>query len=403
MTRSDAHTAPSLVLILLLGLLSASAPLAIDMYLPAMPTIAGDLSISVSRVQQTLSIFMLGFSACQLVYGPLSDRYGRKPIILGGLALYLISSLFCASASSIEALQGWRLMQALGAGAASVVVSAVVRDLWQGEQAARIMSLVMMSMTVAPLLAPLLGAQILFWWGWQAIFTVLAIIALIQLLLVCWKLPETLAPQQQPPLAVSSLLHSYLLVLRHREAMGNLLCSSFSFAGMFAFIAGSPFVYIEYYGVPARYYGLLFGSNILVMILLNWLNSRLITGTGLQPMIRIATLIQALAGLALLAAAVTGVGELWTLVPGIVIFVGVIGLIGANTTAGVITPFKRSAGTASALLGAVRFLIGALAAALLGWLHNGTPAPMAAVMCSCGLLAFFSYRMLVSSAKSAEI
>ncbi len=402
MPSASAADRQSRLMILLLGLLSASAPLAIDMYLPAFPAIAQQLDIPISGVQQTLSVFMLGFAGCQLFYGPLSDSIGRKPVILGGLLLFLLASLGCAFAETLQQLLGWRLLQALGAGASSVVVIAVVRDLYEAEQAARTLSLVMISMTLAPLLAPILGAQLLLVFGWHAIFVCLAAIALIQLLLVLRKLPETLAPQQRREFSIAALLRGYGAVLCHRQAMANLLSSSFSLAGMFAFLAGSPFVYIEYFGVPAQYYGLLFGSNILVMIGLNWLNSRLITEVGLERMIRFATGMQCLSGLALLAAVLSGVGGLWSVAPGIILYVGMIGLVGANTSAGAVSPFKQSAGTASALLGASRFMLGALAAAMVGWLHDGTPLPMAAVICTCGVLTFASYRLLNGRAPAAD-
>lgn len=402
MPSASAADRQSRLMILLLGLLSASAPLAIDMYLPAFPAIAQQLDIAISGVQQTLSVFMLGFAGCQLFYGPLSDSIGRKPVILGGLLLFLLASLGCAYAETLQQLLGWRLLQALGAGASSVVVIAVVRDLYEAEQAARTLSLVMISMTLAPLLAPILGAQVLLVFGWHAIFVCLAAIALIQLLLVLRKLPETLAPQQRREFSIAALLRGYGAVLCHRQAMANLLSSSFSLAGMFAFLAGSPFVYIEYFGVPAQYYGLLFGSNILVMIGLNWLNSRLITEVGLERMIRFATGMQCLSGLALLAAVLSGVGGLWSVAPGIILYVGMIGLVGANTSAGAVSPFKQSAGTASALLGASRFMLGALAAAMVGWLHDGTPLPMAAVICTCGVLSFASYRLLKVRAPAAD-
>ncbi|WP_242521507.1 Bcr/CflA family multidrug efflux MFS transporter [Motiliproteus sp. SC1-56] len=380
-------------LLLVLGALAATAPLAVDMYLPALPAIAEELQAPISRVQQTLAVFMLGFAACQVLYGPLSDRFGRKPVILFGLLLFAVASLLCARAGSVSELLTWRLLQALGGGATSVVVAALVRDLYQGDEAARAMSLVIMSMTLAPLLAPLLGGQVLLWFDWRLIFYLLAGFALLLALLIWRRLPETLS--QPRTLSPGNLARGYLAVLVHRSALGHLLCAAFSFAGMFAFIAGSPFVYIGYFGVSEQFYGLLFGANVLVMMLLNWMNRRWVMTLGGARLIRVATWVQLLCGLGMVALVVMDAATLVLLVPLLVAFVGMIGLLGANTTAGVLTPFGHSAGSASALLGSLRFLTGAGAAALVGWFHDETPLPMVAVIAGCGLLSFASYRLLV--------
>ncbi len=384
-------------LILLLGMLSATAPLAIDMYLPSMPAIALDLNSDISHVQQSLSLFMLGFALSQLFYGPLSDQVGRRPVIILGLSLFLIASLLCAYADSITELLVYRGLQALGGGAASVVVSAVIRDLFRGEEAARTLSLVIMTMTLAPLLAPLVGAQVLTLFGWRAIFLLLAAQGAI-LLLLSWRgLPETNRREPGLRFSMRNLLSSYATVLRHREAMGNLLLACFSFAGMFAFITGSPYVYIDFFGVSPSQYGLLFGSNILLMILLNGINSRIIRRVGLNKMIRFGSWLPLLAGLLLLGCALSGFGGLAGIVIPVVLFVGSIGLLGANTTAAVVSPFSKQAGAAAALLGSLRFFFGALAGALVGLLHDDSPRAMAVVICGCGILAFVCYRLMVTA------
>jgi DHA1 family bicyclomycin/chloramphenicol resistance-like MFS transporter len=394
MSRTSSLAIDSRVFILLLGLLSATAPLAIDMYLPAIPTIAWDMGVSIGQIQQTLTVFMLGFAGCQLVYGPLSDRFGRRPILLFGTLLFLISSLLCITAQSVEQLYWLRLLQALGGGATSVVVMAVVRDLYQGEEAARMMSLVIISMTVAPLLAPLVGGQLLEWFGWRSIFLALGLVGLVLVLMVWLRMPETHPASGRQSRTLPEMIKQYGAILCHRQALSYLLCSSFSFAGMFAFISGSPFVYIDYFDVSPQHYGLLFGSNILLMVLCNWVNSRWVERVGLEWMILHATWVLMLAGVALLCVVLSGLGGLWGIFPLLVIYVGVLGLIGANTAAGFVSPFGQSAGSASALLGAVRFLFGALASAVVAWLHDGTPLPMAMVIAACGVLAFICYRWL---------
>ncbi len=381
--------------ILLLGMLSATAPLAIDMYLPSLPAIALDLNSDISHVQQSLSLFMLGFALSQLFYGPLSDQVGRRPVIIAGLSLFLIASLLCANANSITELLIYRVLQALGGGAASVVISAVIRDLFRGEEAARTLSLVIMTMTMAPLLAPLAGAQVLTLFGWRAIFLLLAALGAI-LLILSWRvLPETHQREPGQRFVLRDLFTSYAAVLSHREAMGNLLLACFSFAGMFAFITGSPYVYIDYFGVSPSHYGLLFGSNILLMILLNGINSRIIRQVGLNKMIRVGSWLPLIAGILLLSSALSGFGGLAGIVIPAVLYVGSLGLLGANTTAAVVSPFSKQAGAAAALLGSLRFFFGAIAGALVGVLHDDTPRAMAVVICGSGLLAFVCYRFMV--------
>ncbi len=380
-------------LILLLGALAATAPLAIDMYLPALPAIADQLGRPISQIQQTLTAFMLGYALCQLIYGPLSDRFGRRPVILFGMLLFSAASLVCTLAQNLDQLLAARTVQALGGGAASVVVTALVRDLYRGEAAARMMSLVVMSMTLAPLLAPLVGGQLLLWFGWRSIFMLLTLLGLLLTAMIWLRLPET-RQSNLYRFSASRMLTDYKTALGHRQAMGYLLCGCFSTAGMFAFITGSPFVYIQYYGVSESLYGILFGSNILLMMLFNWANSRLIMTTGLARMIGRAALFQAVVGVLIIVVA-NRWDQLSLLFPLLVLFVGSIGLLGANCSAAVVSSFDRIAGSAAALLGTSRFLTGALAAIAVSVLHDDTALPMAMVMGVCGCLGYLSYRLMV--------
>lgn len=383
----------STALILLLGALAATAPLAIDMYLPALPAMAESLNRPINQIQQTLTAFMLGYALCQLIYGPLSDRFGRRPVMLFGMMLFSIASLICTLALNLEQLLLARILQALGGGAASVVVTALVRDLYRGEAAARMMSLVVMSMTLAPLLAPLLGGQILLWFDWRTIFLVLTLLGAMLTLVIWLRLPETRKTTTHR-FSMKRMLCDYKNVLCHRQAMGYLLCGSFSTAGMFAFITASPFVYIEYYGVSEALYGLLFGCNIVLMMLLNWVNSRVIMATGLATMIGRASLFQAVVGILLLMSVMV-LDQLVVLFPLLVLFVGAIGLLGANCSAAVVSPFDRTAGSAAALLGTSRFLIGGLMAVAVSLLHDETALPMAMVMSSCGIVGYCCFRFIV--------
>ncbi|MEH6650132.1 MAG: Bcr/CflA family multidrug efflux MFS transporter [Motiliproteus sp.] len=384
----------STALILLLGALAATAPLAIDMYLPALPAMAEGLNRPINQIQQTLTVFMLGYALCQLIYGPLSDRFGRRPVMLFGMMLFSVASLICTLAVDLEQLLLARTLQALGGGAASVVVTALVRDLYRGEAAARMMSLVVMSMTLAPLLAPLVGGQVLLWFGWRTIFLLLTLLGAVLSLVIWLRLPETRQTTPQR-FSLRRMLCDYKQVLGHRQAMGYLLCGSFSTAGMFAFITASPFVYIEYYGVSEALYGLLFGCNIVLMMLLNWVNSRIIMRTGLATMIGRASLFQAIIGMLLLVSVLV-LDQLAALFPLLVLFVGCIGLLGANCSAAVVSPFDRTAGSAAAILGTSRFLIGGLTAVAVSLLHDETALPMAMVISLCGVIGYCCFLFIAS-------
>jgi DHA1 family bicyclomycin/chloramphenicol resistance-like MFS transporter len=385
----------SRLLVPLLAAATVSASLSIDLCLPALPAIAESLATDMGRVQQTLSVFILGVGFSQLLYGPLADSFGRKPILMASLALFCLASLMCAMAGSVEQLIAFRLLQALGAAAGAVVTRAIVRDLYRGEKAARIFSQVMLVMLVVPLIAPLVSAQLLHWFSWRIIFILLATFGFSMIFSVGFQLPETLPAQERRRLRLKRLPRQYLGVLKNRAAAGYFLCGSFTFAGMFAFVTAAPFVYIQYFGVPVEYFGLWYGSNILMVTALSWFNGRVIERVGLGPMLRHATILSMLAGCAVLFFAVTGLGGLWGIFPGLVVFIGSLGLIGANCNAGMLEPFGKSAGTASAMMGAGRFLFGGVASMMVGFFHDGTPTPMALLICACSVLSWISYRYFV--------
>ena len=393
-TADSAGAPSSTLLILLLGAIAAVAPLAIDMYLPALPAIASDLKAPDSQIQLSLALFMLGFALCQLAYGPLSDRCGRRPILLFGLTLFSLASLACALAGSIEQLLVARTVQALGGGASAVVINAVVRDLYRGVAAARVFSLVILSMTLAPLLAPNLGGLLLTLCGWRSIFLLLGLLGLALTLLVALRLPETLPADKRQQPGWRAVGAGYAQVLRHRQAMGNLLCSAFAFGGMFAFITASPFVYIDYFGVEPSRYGILFGCNVVLLMLANGINSRVIQRTGLYPMILGASGAQCLIGALLLLLVLGGAASLPLMVLGSALFIGLLGLLAPNTSAAVVSPFDTGAGSASALLGMARFTTGGVAAVTVAALEDGTPLPMVAVMAAFALLGLLSFLSL---------
>ena len=375
---------------LILGALAALPPLAVDMYLPAIPTIARDLGSDVSAVQLTVSTFLAGFAIGQLFYGPISDSVGRKPVLLFGVGLFILASIGCAFAPSLPWLLACRLLQALGGAAAAVVVSALLRDLFVGEEMVRMMTVVMLTMNLAPLLAPMLGGWLLFW-HWAVIFAILALLGVALWLLLFTWLPETLSPERRQPLEPGNVLGNYLKVLGHRQAMGSMLSGTLASAGMFAFISGSPYVYIDYFGVAPQHYGLLFGLNVLLMMSMTWLNGRLVKRIGILPLLRLALWVTGAASLLLLFTGLSGWGGLWGVVCAVVLYVGQMGVVGANSMGHLLGFFPKNAGTAAALAGCTRFAAGALAGMAVNALPASSPLPMTAVMACCGLGALGVY------------
>ncbi len=378
----------SIWLLVMLGTLSGLTPLAVDMYLPAIPTIARDLGAEVASVQFTVSSFLAGFAIGQLFYGPLADSFGRKPVILFGVGLFVLASVGCALADSLPTLLFFRLLQALGGAAGAVVVNALLRDLFSESEFVRAMTIVILTMTLAPLLAPLLGGAMLAL-GWHSIFLLLALLGALVWLAIGVYIPETLKPELKQPLRLGAVLANYGKVLGHRRAMGSLLAGTFAAAGMFAFISGSPYVYIEYFGVSPQHYGLFFGLNILLLMVMTFINGRLVKRIGLLPMLRLGLCLASVAGLILLLNSATGWGGLWGVVLPVVAYIGQMGVIGANATTHALGFFPANAGTAAALAGTLRFGAGALAGVAVNCLPTDSPVPMAVVMAIGILFALF--------------
>ncbi len=382
--------------IALLGALTAFGPLSIDMYLPAMPSLAESFGTSPSRVQLTLSAFFLGFGAGQLVYGPLSDRWGRKPPLLAGIGLYVGASVLCALSTRVGPLIALRLLQGLGACAGPLIARAVVRDVYERDRAARMLSLMMLVMGAAPLLAPLLGGQLLLAFGWRSIFAVLAGFGVLCFLGAWLGLRETLDDARRSGAGVGPMFARYGQLLRHRAYVGYTLSSGAAYAGMFAYFAGSPFVFITLYGVPAEHYGFLFALNVIGLMIGAAVNSRLVLHYGADRLLRGGVAAVALSGCALVVAALTGAAGLSGLVIPLLGFIASLSFIGANAMAGALSGFPHMAGTASALAGTIQFGLAAVSGALVGALHDGTAVPMAAVIALAGLGSLLAHRRLVA-------
>ncbi len=373
-----------------LGALTAIGPLGVDMYLPALPTIAREFGASAAAVQVSLSIYFVGMAAGQAVYGPLSDRIGRRPTLCSGLVLFLVASIGCALSQRVETLIAFRLAQALGGCASLVIPRAIVRDYFDERDAVRMLSVLMLVFGLAPILAPLVGGQLLIYLGWRSIFWLHAGYAAFWLVVVVVWLGESLPADRRRRDPIAAVLAIYGRLLRDRTYMGYVLTGSLVFAGLLAYIAGSPFVFIELYNVPPERYGLFFGSNAIGIIGASQLNRWLAKRTDPRHVLSLVLPLSMAAGLVLLIDAYTGFGDF----PGILVplwfFVATHGFVSPNTTALAMTPHGSVAGSASALLGTLQFVLGATAGTLVGVLGDGTAVPFAAVIAACGVIAFIT-------------
>ena len=371
-------------LLLILSALMSFASVSTDMYLPALPTIGRALHTSSASIEMTFSAFLVGFSLGQLLWGPISDRYGRRLPIAVGLVLFTIGSVGCALSSTVTQMMVWRVVQALGACVGPVLSRAMVRDFYSREQSAHMLSTLILIMGVAPLVGPLLGGQILVFWSWQGIFWTLAGVGVLTLVSLL-ALPESLPLSRRSTLPLRHTLTSYLELLGDVRLMGYALSGGFFYAGAYAFIVGTPFAYIEYYHVSPQAYGWLFGVNIAGMMAANFINGRLLKRFGSEQLFRSGTAILALAGVILAVNAWCGWGGLPGLVIPIFLYMSMNGLIVANSVAGALSSFPDRAGAASSLLGAMHYGSGILSAAMLGWFSDGTPWAMAWIMGLAGL------------------
>jgi len=368
-----------LTLVLIIGGLSAFGPLSIDLYLPALPSLTRDLGGNASLVQLTLTACLLGLAAGQLVAGPLSDALGRRRPLFVGLAAYALASLLCALAPSAPVLVVFRLIQGTAGAAGLVIARAVVRDVYEGSDVARFFALTMLISGLAPILAPVAGGQLLRLTSWRGAFVVLAAIGLILLVASAVGLSETLRPDRCRSGGVRDTLTTFRGLVADRTFVGYALSSGLAMGAVFTYVSGAPFVLEDIYGVSPQVFGLLFGTNALSIMLLGQLGGRLVGRVGSRRLL-VAGLGVALAGgLLLLAAVSLGLGPAGVL-PGFLLVVSSIGLISPNATALALADHAHQAGSASALLGLLYYLVGAAVAPLAGLGGTHTAVPMAVVI-----------------------
>jgi DHA1 family bicyclomycin/chloramphenicol resistance-like MFS transporter len=378
--------------IVILGALTAFAPLSIDMYLPAFPAIEAHFGVGPGAVQATLAVFFVGLAVGQGFYGPIADRYGRRGPLVAGIALYVVASALAAFAPDVGTLTLARLAQALGGCAGIVIARAMVRDLFHEREAARVYSHLMLVMGVAPILAPVLGAYVLEVAGWSAIFWVLSGFGVLCIAAVTFGLPETLPAERRTSDGVGGALRGYAALCADRPFMGLAFCSAFASGSLFAYITASPFVFISLHGVSATTFSILFGANAFGLILSSQINAALLRRFTSRQILGIAGLANAVAGLGLAAVALTAPGWFAGFVVLLFLFVGSLGFLFPNAVATAMARAQTRAGGASALIGMLQFLLGALAAALVGQIGEGSALPMALVMVVASVAGLISGR-----------
>lgn len=373
-------------LILILGLISMLMPLAIDMYLPSFPTIAQYFGVDDGQVQMTLNSYIMGFAIGQLFYGPMADSIGRKPVILAGVIIFALASAACALVESINWFINFRFIHGFAAAAASVVINALMRDMFSRDEFARGMSFVTLVMTVAPLLAPILGGMLMIWFSWHSIFWSISFAAVIAVILVTLFIKETLPVERRQPFHLATTLRQFVTLFRAKRVFFYILASGFSFAGMFSFLNAGSFVYIDLNGVSPQDFGYYFGLNIIFLFVMTTINSRYVRRFGAMKMLHFGVTVQFIMGIWLLLSTALGFG-FWSLVLGVAIYVSGIAMITSNAMAVILDNYPHIAGTVSSLSGTIRFSIGAFVGSMLSLFPSQSAWPMVGSMAGCVFFA----------------
>ncbi len=390
------------VLIAIVSVLVLIAPFSGGIFLPSMPSMARDLATDYASIQLALSIFMMGIGVSQLIIGPLSDGYGRRPVLKWTMILYVGASLACVVAPNIESLLAARVAQSVGGCAGLVVGRAKIRDRFEGARAAQAYAYIATALAAGPMLGPIIGGQFEAWLGWRASFAFLTALGLVALAAVVWALSETnLAPKPEA-VRPGRLMRGYASMFRDRRYLGYVATITFAYAGVFAFVSGSAFVFVDMLGVAPDVYGLMFaiafggyGAGALTA-------SQITARVGIDGMIMAGGLIAAAATLVLAGFAWAGALDVWTIVAPVTAFSFGTGFVFPNCQAGAIMPYPHMAGTAAALMGSIQMVAAALIGALVGQLHDGTAGPMVMVMVGCGLGIPAAHYLLVGRAARAD-
>jgi DHA1 family bicyclomycin/chloramphenicol resistance-like MFS transporter len=367
----------------LLGGFAGLGPLAIDMYLPSFPAIAREFGASIPQVERTLTAYLLGLAFGQLFYGPAADRFGRKRPLYVGLVLFVVASVGCSFATSVRSLLALRLLQAIGGCAEMVIARAIVRDLFDDKTAVRVFSSLMLIMGVAPILAPLLGAWIVNHFSWHAVFWVLTAAGGICFLGAVFLLPESLPPHRRQQHSFVATLNLYRRLFTHRIFIVHTLTISLACSALFAYVGGSPGLFIETYHIPAQQFGLFFGANAFALIMMSQVNGYLAHRMDARKILRVALAVSVTVAMLLLIVILTGFGGRWTVCPCLFVYLGTFGFIFPNTTVLAMSPHGANAGNASALLGFFQFFISAVGGVVVTNLPFTGPVAMAVLIAGC--------------------
>lgn len=371
-----------------LGLVSAIGPFAIDMYLPALPSIGQSLGAGMGAVQASLMVFFVALALGQLVYGPASDMLGRKLPLYFSLVLFGVASVGCALAPNIESLIAWRFVQGLGASAGMVIPRAIVRDLHTGVDAARLMSLLMLVFSVSPILAPLCGSLLIEWSGWRSVFWAVTAIASVSLVILFTGLDETRSVAERAQSTLRGALTGYWQLLHDRHFCGLVFIGAFGMASFFSFLANSPFVMIDHYGLSPRQYSMAFAVNAASFIGVSQFTGKLAARFGLPAMVKFAVSGYAIVMGLLLLQNLLGVDRLDVLIVLMLVGFGFLGLVVPATSVLALDAHGAIAGTASALMGTLQFVTGAVVMGVVGQFVDGSPRPMVAGIAGCALASF---------------
>jgi len=373
------------LLILILGLLSAIGPFSIDMYLPGFPAIAASLHTSVDYVAYSLSSFFIGICVGQLLCGPLLDRFGRKTPLCIGLILYVFASVGCSLSKSVEVLIAFRFLQALGGCVGMVAPNAIVRDIFPVEENAKVFSLLILILGVSPILAPTAGSYIIASFGWPVVFVVLCVVAALILIAVIFWLPESKKADPTFSLRPKPILSGFANVFRQPQFTTYAFAGAIASAGLFAYLAGSPYVFMEMYGVSEQQYGWIFSAIAAGLIGCSQLNNFILKRYSSAQIIRVVLITQSAIGGLLIIGTALGVLGLFSTIILMSLFLSCQGFTFPNSAALAMAPFNKGAGSASALMGALQMACGAIASALVGVFFNGTAIPMAGIMAACSI------------------
>jgi DHA1 family bicyclomycin/chloramphenicol resistance-like MFS transporter len=393
-------------LILILGLLTAIGPLSIDMYLPAFPNIALGLHTSVSKVMLSLSSFFVGISVGQLLYGPLLERFGRKTPLYFGLGLYAIAAFGCATAMSVESLIVFRFFQALGGCVGMVASRAMVRDLFEVKDNAKVFSTLMLVVAVSPIIAPTLGGYISSIFGWRYIFGMLIFVIALIILGIYFLLPESKKPDPNFSLKPSNILKGFAAIIKEPQFAVYTFTGAVAYAGLYAYISGSPYVFMEVFGVTEQHYGWIFAIVAGGLITASQFNSRLLKKYKSEQIIKAALTAQGIIGIVLVCTSIFGYSELYSTIVLVLLFLCCQGFLFPNASALSMAPFAKNAGNASALMGFIQMSVGAFMSALVSILHNTSTLPMTGVMAFCTLTAsliFYIGRKVIVKKASIEL